>query len=235
MKKTSLIALLVFVLLPITAQAHHNPGDQALSLFNPEGEGLHEVSTFVEGLATTYSQELVKGVDRVGFAYPSRSSDDPRPDDPYAIEGQQDLAREVAQKALRSVLRQTMEQVDLLQTLKTYGERMTLTQLRVTSNDIQMSGPSLNNSLDDPADVLSKSPALSVKSGMSLTDSIHPAPMIQAYMGEVNSKVIYDPLAGGDWRLSLGRSITSRSSVEMVYLLRSPDDQNLLATFRLGF
>ncbi len=236
MKKTSLIALLVLILLPITARAHENPGYQGSSLFNPEGEELQDVSAFVQGLATAYSQELVKGVDSVGLTFQASLSNDLHPNNPYVMEGQQDLAREVVQKAFRSVLRHTMEQVDMIQTLKTYGERMTLTQLRVTSNDIQMSGPSLNDSLDDAAaDGLSKSQVLSVRSGMSLTDSIHPSPMIQANMGEFNSKVIYDPLAGGDWRFSLGRFITSHSSVEMVYLLRSSDDQNLLATFRFGF
>jgi hypothetical protein len=236
MKKIGFIALLVLIFLPITAGAHENPDSQGSSLFNPEGEELQDVSAFVEGLATAYSHELVKGADHAGLMFQARLSDDLHLSNSYEMEGQQDLARSVAQKALRSVLRHTMEQVDMIQTLKTYGERMTLTQLRVTSKDIQMSGPSLNHSLDDaPVDGLSKSPGLSLRSGMSLTDSIHLAPMIQAHLGELNSKVIYDPLAGGDWRFSLGRSITSRSSVEMVYLLRSPDDQNLLATFRFGF
>jgi hypothetical protein len=238
MKTTILIvALLVLTFLPITAQAHHNHlENQASSIFNPEGEDLQDVSTFVQDMATAYSQELAKGADNVGVAFQASLSNDLHVNDPYVMEGQQNLAREVAQKAFRSVLRQTMEQVDMIQTLKTYGERMTLTQLRVTSNDIQMSGPSLNDSFNDAStDGLSKRQVLSVRSGMSLTDSIHPSPTIQANMGELNSRVVYDPLAGGDWRFSLGRSITSHSSVEMVYLLRSSDDQNLLATFRIGF
>ncbi|MCI0526280.1 MAG: hypothetical protein L0Y56_02330 [Nitrospira sp.] len=237
MKKTSLIALLVLILLPIGVQAHEISGDQGLPLFNPEEGELQDVSGFVQDLATVYSHELVKGADSVRLTFQTRLSDDLHPgSDPYVMEGQQALAREVAQKAFRSVLRHTVEQVDMLQTLKSYGERMTFTQVRVTSNDIQMSGPSLNDSPNgSDADRLSQNPVLSVRSGMSLTDGIHLAPTIQAHLGELNSKVIYDPLAGGDWRFSLGRSITSRSSVEMVYLLKSYDDQNLLATFRFGF
>ncbi|GEM_PF-3107986 len=237
MKKTSLITLLVLILLPINAQAHEISSDQGLPLLNPEEGELQDVSGFVQDLATVYSHELIKGADSVGLMFQTRLSDDIHPlGDLDVMEGQQALAREVAQKAFRSVLRHTVEQVDMLQTLKSYGERMTFTQVRVTSNDIQMSGPSLSDSLNDnDEDRLSQNPVLSVRSGMSLTDSIHLAPTIQAHLGELNSKVIYDPLAGGDWRFSLGRSITSRSSVEMVYLLKSYDDQNLLATFRFGF
>lgn len=236
MKKVSLIALLILMLLPTGVRAHESVGHQALSFFNPEEEKLRDVSAFVQDLATIYSHELARGADTVGLKFQTRLEDDLRLDDLSLIEGQQDQARKVAQRAFRSVIRHTMEQVDFIQTLKTYGEQMSFTQFRMTADTIQVSGPSLNGSLNDgEMGRLPKSQVLSVRSGMSLTDTIHIAPMIQAHLGELNSKVIYDPLAGGDWRFSLGQSITSHSSVEMVYLLKSTDDQNLLATFRFGF
>jgi hypothetical protein len=223
MKKTILISLMVLLLLPTGLLAHEEGG-------GPEGT-FRDLSGFVQDLALLYSEELQRDASSAGLKfYPEPG------DDLSFLKGQQVQAKRVAQSALKSVIRQTVEQVDVLHTLKTYGEQMTFSRLRVSSNDVQVSGPSLKDSPEDSrTSEPSKSPILSVRSGMSLTDSIHIAPMIQAHLGDVSSKVVYDPIAGGDWRFSLGRSITSQSTVEMVYLFKSTDDQDLLATLRFSF
>ena len=224
MQKTILIIfLMVLLLLPTRLLAHDEGG-------GPEGT-LRDLSGFVMDLALVYSHELEKSASTVGLKfYPNLG------DELSLLEWEQVQARRVAQNAFRSVIRQTVEQVDLLHTLKTYGDQMTFTQLRVSSNDVQVSGPSLKDSPEDNrTGGPSKSPILSVRSGMSLTDSMHIAPMIQAHLGDLSSKVIYDPIAGGNWRFTLDQSITSHSTVEMVYLLKSTDQQDLLATLRFSF
>ena len=224
MRRVSLIIVLMVLMI--------SPG----RLFAHEGEGgsedtMKELSGFVTDLASVYSRELEKSASVASLKfYPSFGND------LHTMERDQAQVKTITQKALRSVFQQTVEQVDLFHTFKTYGEQMTFTQLRVSSNDVQVSGPSLKDSQDDSeTNKLKKSSMLSVRSGMSLTDSVHLAPMIQAYLGDLSSKVIYDPLAGGNWRFSLDRPITAHSTVEMVYLLKSTDQQDFLATLRFGF
>jgi hypothetical protein len=228
MRKVSLIIVLVVLMI--------SPG----SLFAYEEEGgsettVKELSGFVMDLASAYSRELEKSASVASPKfYPSFGND------LHTMEQDQAQVRSITQKALSSVLQQTVEQVDLFHTIKTYGEQMSFTQLRVSSNDVHVSGPSLKDfqkdSQDDSeTDKLKQRSILSVRSGMSLTDSVHLAPMIQAHLGDMSSKVIYDPIAGGNWRVSLDRPITAHSTVEMVYLLKSADQQDLLATLRFGF
>jgi hypothetical protein len=215
---------MILLLLPTGVLAHHEGS-------GPQGT-LSDLSGFMKDLTVRYSEELQRSSTGAGLKFYS----DPG-DDLFLQEGQQVQARRVAQSAFRSMIQQTVEQVDVLHTLKTYGEQLTFSQFRVTSNnEVRMSGPSLKDSLDNSGiDRPEKNPILSVRSGMSLTDSIHVAPMIQARLGAVRSKMVYDPIAGGDWKFSLGRTITSQSTVEMVYLFKSTDDQDLLATLRFGF
>lgn len=232
MRKTILTILAIFLLLiPVVVVAHeHGDREGFLSLAQRE-QDLGEVSDFFRNLAVIYSQELQRGATTTNLKFQYGL-----PVNGNLIDPQQEQARMIAQTALRSVVQQKMQEVEWLHTMKTYGERMTSAQLRVTEDDVQVSGPSLRE--HPPVDGIGsqmKRPVLSIRSGMGLTDNSHLAPMIQADLAHLNSKVVFDPLAGGDWRFSLGRSINSHSAVEMVYLFNSTDHQNLLATFRFNF
>ena len=231
MKKTILIIFAILVLLPAGGLAHQHRDNQGLLSFAREELAFGDFSNLVRNLAVSYSQELQRGANTTGLeVQPALGGD------AYLMDEQRGQARMIAETALQSMIRQRMEQVEVLHTLRTYGERLTSAQLRVTDDRVEVSGLSVRKPFfDDGIGPQVTRTKLTVQSGMSLTDNTRIAMMIQARMADLDSKVIYDPMAGGDWRFSLGQSITSHSSVEMVYLLKSTDDQNLLATFRFGF
>ena len=222
---------MVVLLIPSGVFAHQHGDQQGFLSFADEELALGDFSNFVWDLAVTYSQELQRGANTTG-----RSLQPGLGGDIYLMDEQRGQARVIAEAAFQSMFRQTIEQVEVLHTLRTYGERLTSAQLRVTADSVEVSGPSVRKPFfDDGIGPPGKRTRLTVQSGMSLTDNTRIAMMIQAHMADLDSKVIYDPMAGGDWGFSLGRSITPHSTVEMVYLLRSTDDQNILATLRLSF
>jgi len=231
MKRVSLIILVGLLLMPLGSLAYGQTAHVRVVSLNPEEGVLTDVSNFVKDLAVSYSDELGKGANTtVMELHPGRG------EDAYFMEQQKRQAEVIFQTALRSVVRQTIEQVDLIHALKVYGQRLTTAQLRVTADNVHVLGPSLRRGpLDGINDPLIKKPVLSIRTGMSLTDNMHLTPMIQARTAHLTSKVIYNPFVGGDWRLSVGRAFKSRSSVEMAYLFRSTDDQDLVATLRFGF
>ncbi|MGH7273139.1 MAG: hypothetical protein ACREIQ_01605 [Nitrospiria bacterium] len=231
MKKTILIIFAILVLLPTGVLAHQHRDNQGLLSVAREELAFGDFSNLVRNLAVSYSQELQRGANTTGLeVQPALDGD------AYLMDGQRGQARMIAETALQSMIRQRMEQVEVLHILRTYGERLTSAQLRVTDDRVEVSGLSVRKPFfDDGMGPEVKRTKLTVQSGMSLTDHTRIAMMIQARMATLDSKVIYDPMAGGDWRFSLGRSMAPHSTVEMVYLLRSMDDQNLLATLRLSF
>ena len=231
MKKTILIIFAILVLLTTGALAHQHRDNQGLLSFAREELAFGDFSNLVRNLAVSYSQELQRGANTT-----DRSLQAGLGGDAYLMDEQRGQARMIAETALQSIIRQRMEQVEVLHTLRTYGERLTSAQLRVTDGRVEVSGLSVRKPfLYDGIGPQVKRTKLTVQSGMSLTDNTRIAMMIQARMADLDSKVIYDPMAGGDWRFSLGRSIAPHSTLEMVYLLRSTNDQNLLATLRLSF
>lgn len=192
---------------------------------------LTDISHFVKDMALFYSHELQNG----GSINITNTPYGPV-DDIYFMEYQQKEAVRIARTALRSLIKDTIEQVDLFNTLRGYGERLTSAQLDVSRNKLRMQGPSLRqshlkNEIEDPV----RKPILSLRSGISLTESTRIAPMIQAQLADFSSKLIYDPLAGGNWEFSLVRSFTAHAGMEMVYMRHSFRDQNILATFRFHF
>jgi hypothetical protein len=223
-KKTIPLMIVTFLLVPSGLVAYDYDSTEVKQTLN-------SVSGFMTDIAVIYSHELEKnaGVSGLRLHTGSREEID-------LLEPREEEARWIARRALRSVVRQTVERVDILYTLRTYGERLTMTQLSISPGNIQVQGPSL----EDPAhgsgaNGLLKRPVLSIRSGMDLTESARPAPTIRANLADFDSKVVYDPIGGGDWQFSLGRPLTAYSDVEMVYLFRTTDEQNLLATFRLTF
>ena len=232
MKKTMLIIFAILVLLPTGVLAHQHRDNQGLLSFAREELAFGDFSNLVRNLAVSYSQELQRGANTTGLEVQPALGGDAY----YLMDEQRGQARMIAETALQSMIRQRMEQVEVLHTLRTYGERLTSAQLRVTDGRVEVSGLSVRKPFfDDGIGPQVKRTKLTVQSGMSLTDNTRIAMMIQARMADLDSKVIYDPMAGGDWRFSLGRSIAPHSTLEMVYLLRSTNDQNLLATLRLSF
>ncbi len=126
--------------------------------------------------------------------------------------------------------------MDLLDTIRSYAQRMTTTRLDVRKDRLQVFGPTLNeDNRGTPIEGAQGPSLLSLRSGMSMTDTIHPVPMLQARIMNIQSKLTYDPLAGGDWRLMVGRALSASSAVEVVYLHRSTDVQDVLATLRVAF
>lgn len=224
MKKTILFAITIMLLIPSSLLAYDSDHSEVRQTLN----GL---SGFMTDMAIIYSHELEKNAGVSGLRLHTGSQEEID-----LLQQRKEEARWITRRALRSVVRQTVEQVDILDNLRTYGERLTMTQLNISPGNIQIQGPSL----EDPTHVggaggLLKKPVLSVRSGMDLTESARPAPTIRAHMAEFDSKVIYDPIGGGDWQFSLGRSLNAYSNLEMVYFFRTTDEQDLLATFRLTF
>jgi len=233
MKKIILTFLMVLLVLPTGLMAkEYDPGEGSISQVRDKGAP-EEVSIFVEDLAVRYARELERSTrNRILSIQPGLASDNP-----YLIGQQEAHAKRIAQDALLSIFRDSIEQVDILQSLRAYSEGLTSTRLRITPDDFEFSGPSLKPAFHEgnKIDRVRRTPFLSIQSGLRLTDDTHLTPMIQADLADLTSRLIYDPMAGGDLRFSLGHPITSYSSVEMIYLRTPTDIENIVGTYRLGF
>jgi len=139
-------------------------------------------------------------------------------------------ARLVTRQALARALQDTVNNVNLLYTLKEYGRAMTSANMKMKDGNVNFEGPSLNpagNRSDPlPQDVL--------RSSLILNDNAHFGLTFQTSFGSVQSNVTYY-LAGHDiLGASLQKDLTQNSRLILEYRL-APDENRALLRLQLPF
>jgi hypothetical protein len=139
-------------------------------------------------------------------------------------------ARLLTRQALSRALQDTVNNVNLLYTLKAYGHAMTSANMKVKDGNMNFEGPSLNpsgNRADSvPRDVL--------RSSLILNDNVHFGLTFQTSFGSVQSNLTYF-LAGRDiLGASLQEDLTQNSKLVLEYRM-APDENRALLSLRLPF
>ncbi|MBI3609608.1 MAG: hypothetical protein HY204_02765 [Nitrospirae bacterium] len=139
-------------------------------------------------------------------------------------------ARLVARQALSSAIRETVNDVNLLYTIKEYGRAITSAEMKVRDGSMNFEGPSLSRAgrRDDPL------PNEMLRSSLVLIDNADFGLCFRTVFGSVQTNVTYF-LAGHDiLGASLQRNLSKQSSLILEYRV-APDEQRAMARLQLPF
>ena len=139
-------------------------------------------------------------------------------------------ARLVTRQALYAALRDTVNDVNLLYTIKEYGRAMTSADMKVKNGDMNFNGPSLSRAgnHDDP------SPQETLRSSLMLINNADFGLTFQTTFGPFQSNVTYF-LAGHDiLGASLQKDLFKQASLVLDYRL-APDENLALVSLKLPF
>lgn len=139
-------------------------------------------------------------------------------------------ARLVTRQALYRALQDTVNDVNLLYTIKEYGRAMTSARMKVKDGNVNFEGPSLNNAGNrgDP------SPQETLRSSLVLINNAHFGLTFRTSFGSVQSNLTYF-LAGHDiLGASLQKDLSQHSRLIFEYRV-APDENRALVSLQLPF
>lgn len=230
MKRAGWIVLLL-LLWPAGAWANHTAADSVEAYLYRDAVLVEDMSGWVQDMALTYTEELRAGSRRQAVYWSPAAEAGPA-----GTEARRDQARQLVGAAFRSVLRNKLDDVKLFHDLRIYANRLTSAQLRVSSDDVRMSGPSLGpHPAAADSSVVSEPSFLSIRSGMGLVGNSRLGLTLTAQMADMDSQLLYDPWGGGNWQLSVGRSVSVHPALRMAYSVRFTQDQDLMGLLTFGF
>ncbi len=139
-------------------------------------------------------------------------------------------ARLVARQALYAALRDTINDVNLLYTIKEYGRAMTSANMKVKNGDMNFEGPSLSRAgnHDEP------SPQETLRSSLMLINNADFGFNFRTTFGPFQSNVTYF-MAGHDiLGASLQKDLFKQASLVLDYRI-APDENRALLRLKLPF
>ena len=230
MKRAISAGLMVFLGWVVPCWADQGADEGLLAFLQQDAGLIQDVSFFAQDVVLIYSQELRRGTeDSIAPVHPA-DREDLRLNDQ-----RREQARILAGQAFRSVLEERLQRVRLLHDLRDYAHRLTSIQLHVSAGDFQIAGPLNRLGAQRGETVLKERQTLSLRSGMRVVDSHRPAFLLRADVAELNSRLLYDPFQGGQWRFSVGRTFATSWVGEMDSQLRFTQNQDFMATLSFNF
>jgi hypothetical protein len=139
-------------------------------------------------------------------------------------------AKQMARQALYAALQNTVNDVNVLYTIKEYGRSMTSANMSVRDGKMNIDGPTLKNvgNHDDP------SPQETLRSSLRLLNNADFGLTFQTSIGQLQTNVTYF-VAGRDMLgASISRDIYKDTSLVLDYRMASNENQTLL-TLKLPF
>lgn len=140
-------------------------------------------------------------------------------------------SRLLARQALYQALQDTVNDVNLLYTVKEYGRAMTSAHLRVKDGNMSVDGPSLDHVGNRSVD---PSPQEGLRSSLLLINNAHFGLTFRTTFGSIQSNLTYF-LAGHDLLgASLEKDLSKQTRLVLEYRL-APDEDRALLSLKLPF
>jgi len=141
-------------------------------------------------------------------------------------------SRLLARQALAQALQDTVNDVNLLYTVKEYGRAMTSAHLRVKDGNMSLDGPSLDHVGNRPADL---SPQDGLRSSLLLINNAHFGLTFRTTFGSIQSNLTYF-LAGHDLlSASLQKDLSKQTRIVLEYRLAPNNEDKALLSLQLPF